>query len=102
MNHVFHPDAALEFEEAVRFYRACGPTLGDRFAHDVRAAIRKILELPARCRVLEGDVRLCHVRVFPYSVLYTVEQHYILIIAIRHAKREPGYWRRRLKSKPTA
>ena len=102
MNHVFHPDAALEFEEAVRFYRARGPTLGDRFAHDVRAAIRKILETQTRWRVLEGDLRLCLVRVFPYSVLYTLEQDYVLIIAIRHGKREPGYWRHRLKSKPTA
>ena len=26
MRHVFHPEAALEFEEAVRFYRANGPS----------------------------------------------------------------------------
>jgi toxin ParE1/3/4 len=102
VNHVFHPDAALEFEEAVRFYRARGRTLGDRFAVEVRATIRKILETPARWRVLEGDVRLCLVRIFPYSMLYTVERDYVLIIAIRHGKREPGYWRHRLKSKPTA
>ena len=102
MNHVFHPDAALEFEEAVRDYRARGRTLGDRFALEVCGAIRKILETPTRWRVLEGDLRLCLVRVFPYSVLYTLEQDYVLIIAIRHSKREPGYWRHRLKSKPTA
>ena len=99
MNHVYHPDAGLEFEEAVRFYRARGRTLGERFANEVRATIRKILETPERWRVLEGDVRRCLVRIFPYSVLYTVEPDYVLIIAIMHGKREPGYWRHRLKSK---
>ena len=48
MNHVFHPDAALEFEEAVRYYRARGRMLGDRFAAEVRFAIRRILETPER------------------------------------------------------
>jgi len=39
------------------------------------------------------------VRVFPYSVLYTVEREFVLIVAIMHGKREPGYWRHRLKPK---
>ena len=102
MNHVFQPDAALEFEDAVRFYRARGGTLGDRLAVEVRAAIRKVIETPERWRVLEGDVRRCVARVFPYSVLYTVEPDGILIIAIMHHKREPGYWRYRLGSRPPA
>lgn len=96
MNHVFHPDAVLEFEEAVRYYRARGRVLGDRFASEVRFAIRRILDTPERWRVLEDDVRRCVVRVFPYSVLYTMEPDYILIVAIMHGKRQPGYWRYRL------
>ena len=67
MNHVFHPDAALEFEEAVRFYRARGRVLGDRFAAEVRFAIRRIIETPDRWHVMDADVRRCVVRVFPYS-----------------------------------
>ena len=71
MKCVFHPDAALEFEEAVRYYRARGRVLGDRFAAEVRSAIGRILETPERWRVLEEDVHRCAVQVFPYSVLYT-------------------------------
>lgn len=69
MNHVFHPDAALEFEEAVCYYRALGRVLGDRFASEVRFTIHRILQTPERWRVLQDDVRRCLVRVFPYSVL---------------------------------
>ncbi len=95
----FHPEAAQEFEEAVRYYQARGRVLGDRFASEVRAAIRKILEHPERWRVLAGDIRRCLVRVFPYRVLYTIEADCILVVAVMHSKREPGYWKRRLISK---
>lgn len=101
MSHFFHPEAAIEFEEAVRYYKHRGRTLGDRFAAEARATVRRILETPERWRVLEGDVRRCLVRVFPYSVLYTIERDYVLIIAVAHGKREPGYWRHRLRSKPS-
>ena len=100
MTHVFHPEAALEFEEAIRFYRPRGRTLGERFALGVRATIRKILDHTERWRVLEDDVRCCSVRVFPYKFLYTLEPGYVLIIAVAHGKRQPGYWRHRLSSKP--
>ena len=60
--------------------------------------LRKILAMSERWRVLEGDVRRCLVRVFPYGVLYTIEPDFILIIAVAHAKREPGYWGHRLTS----
>jgi len=72
--------------------------LGDRFASEIRSAIRRILETPQRWRadMLEEDVRRCVVRVFPYSVLYTIEPDFILIVAVMHHKRQPGYWRYRL------
>ena len=101
MTHVFHPEAAAEFEEAVSFYRGISRRLGDRCAAEIRAAIQRILDTPDRWRFLEEDVRRCLVRVFPYSVLYTVEPDFILIIAVMHAKRRPGYWRHRLWSKPS-
>lgn len=101
MNHFFHPEAALEFEDAVRYYRERGGTLGERFASEVRNTIRRILTTPQRWRVLDEDVRRCLVRVFPYSVLYTIERDYVLIIAVAHGKREPGYWKHRLRTKPS-
>ena len=32
MRHEFHPEAGLEFEEAVQFYKERGRKLGQRFA----------------------------------------------------------------------
>jgi toxin ParE1/3/4 len=94
----FHPEALLEFEEAVRFYNERGRDLGRRFAREVRLTTGKIEATPERWRVIEGDVRRCSVRVFPYAVLYTVERDSILILAIMHTRRQLGYWRRRLSN----
>jgi hypothetical protein len=48
-------------------------------------------------RVFEEDIRRYLVRVFPYAILYSVEDDYVLIIAVMHLSREPGYWKDRLK-----
>jgi toxin ParE1/3/4 len=49
-----------------------------------------------RWRVIEEDVRRCLTRVFPYAVLYTIETDFILIVAVMHCSREPGYWKSRV------
>ena len=36
---------------------------------------------------------------FPYGILYTVERDSILILAVMHCSRKPGYWKRRLGSR---
>ena len=92
----FHPEALLEFEEAITFYNERGRDLGRRFAREVRVTTGKIEATPERWRVIESDVRRCLVRVFPYAVLYAVERDCILILAVMHARRQPGYWRCRL------
>lgn len=102
MKHVFHPEAADEFVEAARFYKQRGGNLGNRFAHEVRITIQRIIANPDRWGVIDEDVRRCFVRVFPYLVLYTVEREFILIVAVMHGKRAPGYWKHRLHSKPSA
>lgn len=96
MTHRFHPGALQEFEESVRYYHARRQGLGNRFADEVRSTIRRIVDAPERWRVVEEDVRRCAVRVFPYSVLYTIEPESILIVAVMHNKRQPVYWRYRL------
>lgn len=40
-------------------------------------------------------VRSCVLRPFPYAIVYLELPDEILILAIAHAKREPGYWQRR-------
>ncbi|OGQ17651.1 MAG: plasmid stabilization protein [Deltaproteobacteria bacterium RIFCSPHIGHO2_02_FULL_60_17] len=96
MRWEFHPEALEEYREATLYYVERDPALALRFVEAVEDAIRRIVESPERWRVLDEDVRRCLTRVFPYGVLYTIEPDFILIIAVMHCSREPGYWKRRV------
>ena len=96
MRYRFHPEALAEYQEATLYYLERDSALALRFVEAVEDAIRRILEAPQRWRVLEDDVRRCLTHVFPYGVLYTVEPEFILIVAVMHGSREPGYWKRRI------
>jgi plasmid stabilization system protein ParE len=92
----FHPEALEEFAEAAHYYADCQEGLDIRFVTAVESAIRRITEAPERWRVFEEDVRRCLTHVFPYAIPYTIESEgYILILAVMHCRREPGYWRHR-------
>lgn len=96
--HVFHPEALKEFEATALFYAERQPGLELRFIANIEATIRRICEAPRAWRLFDGEVRRCLVQVFPYAVLYFVEPEYVLIIAVMHCSREPGYWQHRLAS----
>ena len=97
MKYAFHPEARLEYRDSAAFYAGVRASLGAEFSREIEAAIERICEAPAQWRPFERDVRRCLTRRFPFSVLYTIEEDYILIIAVMHASRKPGYWRSRIE-----
>ncbi len=96
MRYEFHPEAVEDYQAAVDWYRERRTRLAIRFVEAVEDAIWKVAETPERWRIMEEDVRRCLTRVFPYGGLYTIERDFVLIIAVMHLSREPGYWRHRL------
>lgn len=96
MRVVFHPGALADVESAAEFYDSREPSLGARFIDAVGEASSRIAEAPMTWRLVEEDVRRCLCHVFPCAVLYTIEPEWILIVAVGHCAREPGYWRSRL------
>jgi toxin ParE1/3/4 len=95
MRYEFHPEALAEHEEAARYYAERDPELAPHFVEAVEDALDRVLESPTRWRVIDEDVRRCLTRVFPYGVLYTIEPDFVLIVAVAHCSREPGYWKNR-------
>jgi toxin ParE1/3/4 len=96
MKHAFHPDAFAEYAAAACAYDAGQPGLGERFIVSLEAAIESICQAPERWPTLEQDIRRRLLRVFPYAVLYTIEDGHVLIVAVMHCHRKPGYWRTRV------
>ncbi len=98
MKYGFHPEARLEYREAAAFYERRRLGLGAAFTREVEAVIAHIMEAPDRGRLIEQDVRRCLAHIFPFGVLYTIESDFVLIIAVAHGSRKPGYWRERVST----
>jgi toxin ParE1/3/4 len=96
MRYEFHPEALEEYNQAAFYYARKEPGLDLRFILCIESAIETIVQDPLRWRQIDEDVHRCLTRVFPYGVLYTVEDDYVLIVAVAHCSREPGYWKHRI------
>lgn len=91
-----HPLALEEFKRDAKYYESCRHGLGRRFSECVYAAFDEIAASPLAWPVLDGDARRCLLRIFPYAVLYSLEHDCILVVAVMHCRRRPGYWHDRV------
>lgn len=87
--------AADEALEATKWYRERSEDVALAFVAEVRDALDRIEEAPETWpRHHHGTQRKLLNR-FPYEVVYRLLSDRILVVAIAHCKRRPGYWRRR-------
>jgi plasmid stabilization system protein ParE len=91
----FHPAARVELREARLWYEERSPLSAVAFAQEVDAAVSRIAEAPMRYPVAEHGTRRIVLDRFPYNVFYRVGTEEILVVAIAHQRRRPGYWRGR-------
>ena len=94
--HVFDPQADEEYTEALLYYTNIEAEVGERFYDEIESLISDIRKAPTRFRIIQGRVRRHLSQIFPYAVLYLDEPDRVVIVAVMHMHREPGYWRSRL------
>ena len=92
----FLKPAEVEVGEAVAYFDEQRPGLGDRFEQDLRATLNFIIEHPLSGKSLTKQVRKFGLRTFRYNVIYVADEHEIVIVAVAHHRRRPGYWQSRL------
>ncbi len=94
----FHPEAEAELTEAASFYGERALSIGESFAQLVRMGLARIAENPRLAAVWPDrpEIRRWVLSRFPYAIVYSIEAEAVLIIAIEHVKRRPGYWLARL------
>ncbi len=91
--------AQRELDEAVSYYNAQVAGLGDAFLLEAVAAIERIRQFPDAWHPLGENVRRGRLRRFPYGLIYHAEENGVLIVAVAHLHRRPGYWRHRLEGR---
>lgn len=87
--------AEQEARDAFLWYADRSPRAAARFEEELDHALARIAEAPRVFPETEPGVRRAMFASFPYSILYAIEQAGVIVLAIAHTRRRPGYWRSR-------
>ena len=85
-------EALEEAEAAARWYAERSVTAAAAFSSELDAAESAIARLPEAWPPFDHGTRRYLLQRFPFSV----EDRRILIVAVAHARRRPGYWQARI------
>ena len=88
--------AQAELDEAIKYYNSERSGLGDEFLTEVLGSLERIAEHPKAWHRYSRRTRRCQTRRFPYGIVYQAAAKSILVVAIAHLHRKPGYWKSRL------
>jgi plasmid stabilization system protein ParE len=89
-------EALEEIEEASRWYERRSPSAAIGFTDAIDAAVAQIHRLPLAWSPYAMDTRRYVLRGYPYYVVYRADPSRVVIIAVAHTSRRPGYWHSRL------
>ena len=93
---IFHRLARGEYRQALRWYGRRGAALAQRFQQAVGQVVQAIGMSPASGAVFRGPFRWMRTRRFPYVLYYRIlTPNQVIVLAVAHAGRRPGYWLRR-------
>lgn len=93
---VFLPEAEQEMFESARYYEFHAEGLGVDFLSETERTVTAIKESPTAWPIVEGKLRRRLVRRFPFGILYHIDPTEIVIVAVAHLSRKPGFWRGRI------
>lgn len=91
------PAADREFAKIVAHYFKEQPRRAAAFVEELDRASGLLCDNPYLGTPEEGEVRGYVLGRFPYTIYYVIRPDLILVIAISHHSRRPGYWRKRLR-----
>jgi plasmid stabilization system protein ParE len=89
--------AEAELDDAIHWYEAQAPGLGNAFLIEVLTAAGRIARYPDAWHLLEQGLRRCRLARFPYGLIYAVDNDDIIVLAVAHLHRKPDYWRDRVR-----
>ncbi|HLA78089.1 MAG TPA: type II toxin-antitoxin system RelE/ParE family toxin [Vicinamibacteria bacterium] len=91
-----HPEALLEADAGLAWYLERSRAAAERLFFEVERAIELILESPDRWSTHLHGTRRYVLHGFPYGIIYRAVDSRVIVYAVAHAKRRPGYWKSRL------
>jgi hypothetical protein len=93
---VFHRLAAREYRAARDWYRERSENVATNFRIAVDRAVARIVQDADALPSLAKNYRYVRVARFPYLLIFRSHDiESVMIYAVAHTSRRPGYWRRR-------
>jgi len=90
-----HPNALSEMLAARLWYEARSSIAALAFVDELEIALTRIESSPMRAPPHIESTRRFMLRRFPFAIVYRVDPDAILVFAVAHMSRRPGYWRLR-------
>ena len=87
-----HPHARTELSDARNWYFERSPLSAFAFAQTVENALSRIKEAPNTFPLADHGTRKFVLQRFPFNIFYRTLENEIVIVAVAHQKRRPGYW----------
>jgi plasmid stabilization system protein ParE len=92
MKYWLHPEARKDLRDAAEFYRArADSTLSQSLLAEFERSIEVLLQHPGIGGLWRNEKRRLILKRFPYSLIYTVVDEQIRILAVAHNSRRPDY-----------
>ena len=91
-----HSQAQEEINEAFDWYFRRNPQAANVFLTEIGNSLQQIRSHPQLYPPFTKNTRRRILAGFPYSVIFQEKDEVILIVAVAHAKRRAGYWRKRI------
>lgn len=91
----FHKDVEAEITTAIDWYDAQSEGLGERFLAELNRAVVSIQKNPAAWPEVSFQIRRYVFANFPFSLVYSELGDSLLVLAVMHNRRKPGYWQYR-------
>lgn len=92
----YHEAAEEELLNEIGYLEVQARGLGWRFFAEIRRAEDRIIQLPQAAQEIQPGIRKSILRTFQYSLIYSIEPEGILVLAVAHHRRRPGYWAGRM------
>ena len=98
----YHPSARDELRDAILYDEAERAGRGIDLEEAVRRVILRIQMFPQSApswprMEVSHEIRRARVKHHPYLVVYAVLPDQLVVLAIAHTSRKPGYWRDRIE-----
>lgn len=87
--------ARQDFDESFDWYAERNAEAAVGFAAALDEVIARIRDDSSRFATVGAGYRYCALKQYPFRVVFREESERVVIVAVAHAKRHPGYWKSR-------